>query len=297
MVRFFLCISAIVSGLAGCATYNGVTEFSTYRTQYTAVADVGGDVLDRVAVAERRLYNRAYPLDDPAKLEFDPEFATYFVTSVDPPIVSSYRRTLNAVSAYNDALYALSSGEEAAAMAGKITRLSAIGASAAADAALLAGVGAASPLSGLVANARTINTALSGLEGLTATLLAFETRRQFRTQLIEKEPTIREAIGEVRASTRQLFQLLRDDVVTGALADPSRLSRTLTAAEVDQITRSRALLASLVVLLDSSEAALGIAVAAIEQNGGQGSFDGVILASGQLATAIRDARLKLANGN
>lgn len=285
----------IVVVLGACGTYRGVAEFSSYREAYASAAGVGNSLLDRLAVAERSLYETAHPFH-PKRSPFNPELAAYYVEVVDPPATSAYRRTLSAVTAYNDGLHALASGDDAAALAGKITRLSAIGAGAAADAAALAGAGVGSALPAEVVAAQTVNTVLAALEPLTAQVIAFRTRSEFRTKLVEQAPIIREAIIEVRKSTPKVFDMLRTNVTTAVDADPQRFG-DLTDAERREIRRARTLVATWVVLMDASLAALDVTVKAVEEDAGAGSFDGVLLAGEQLAGAVSAARRNLAGGD
>ena len=281
--------------LVGC-TYRGVAEFTAYRQSYGAAAEVGNNILDRLAVSERIIYETAYPFD-PKLTNFNPANARYYVEAVDPPLSAAYRRTLAAVTEYNDALYGLASGEEAAALAAKITRLSAIGAGAAADLATLGAVGPPSSGAAAVATAMSINTILKGLEPLTAELIAFEYRRQFRRKLSEAAPTIRKALEKARLSATTAFEGLRLAIVSRADDDPNRVPPgALTEAETQQVRRDFELLATWVVLLESASAAFEVAVAAVEEDGGAGTFDGVLLASETLSEALNSARRKLAGG-
>lgn len=282
--------------LVGC-TYRGVAEFTAYRQSYGAAAEVGNSILDRLAVSERIIYETAYPFD-PKLTNFDPANARYYVEAVDPPLTAAYRRTITAVAEYNDGLYGLASGEEAAALAAKITRLSAIGAGAATDLAALAAVGPTSGGAAAVATATSINTILTGLEPLTAGVIAFEYRRQFRRKLIEAAPTIREALEEARVSASTAFDGLQLAILSRADNDQTRVPPgTLTEAESEQIRRDFELLATWVVLLQSASAAFEVAVSAIEEDAGAGTFDGVLLASEQLSEALAAARRKLAGGD
>ena len=45
----------------GCSTYSGIAEFSSYRDAWSRASDVGEDVLDRLAVAERGIYETGQP--------------------------------------------------------------------------------------------------------------------------------------------------------------------------------------------------------------------------------------------
>jgi hypothetical protein len=284
----------VAVALSGCATYRGVTEFSAYRDTYAEASAIGNDILDRMAVAERELFAAARPFD-PKFTAFEPDLARYYVVAVDPPATAAFRRTVDAVIRYNDALYGFASGEDARALATRLSRLGAVGAGAAADLAVLGrfeatGAGAAS-----VAAAKAVNTALSGLEPLTGELIGFAYRARFRERLLEQAPTIRDAIAQTRAATPKVYDALRFAVVTQVDADPNRLGQ-LTEAEIDRIRRANTLVATWVILLDASREALDIAVAAVKRDGGEGSFDGVLLASERLAEAVGAARRNLAGG-
>jgi len=278
----------------GCSTYNGVAEFSSYRDAWSRASDIGEDILDRLAVAERGIYRRASPFN-PRRSGFEVRDVAYLVPATDPPATAAYRRLLRSIRSYNEALYGLASGQEAAAIVGRVNRLAAIGASAAAEAALIAGAGPTSGLAGAAAATLGVNQALAGLEPLATQLVAFETRRQFRQRLLAQEPHIRRAIVEARDSTPRVFELLRGDIVGAANADPNRTR--LTAAEEDEIRRLRILLANWVVLLDASRGALEVATAAVRDAPGAGGFDGLLVAGEQLTAAAQAARLSLAGGD
>ncbi len=278
----------------GCATYSGVAEFSIYRDAWSRASDVGEDILDRLAVAERGIHGRAFPFN-PRRSGFAVRDAAYLVPATDPPATAAYRRLLRSVRSYNEALYGLASGQEAAAIIGRINRLAALGAAAAAEAALVAGAGPTSGLAGTAVATQGVNAALAGLAPLATQVVAFETRRQFRARLLDQEPHIRRAIAEARDSTPRVFDLLRGNIVGAATADPTRTR--LTAAEEDEIRRLRILLANWVVLLEASLGALGAATAAVRDAPGAGGFDGLVVAGEQLTAAAQAARLALAGGD
>ena len=284
-----MAIALAAAVLSACATYEGVAEFTVYRDAYDSAADTGDTILDRLAVAEQKLFAIAYPFD-PLRSDFNPDTASYVAASADPPATAAYRRTLQAIESYNEALFGLASGQTADEIAGKIARLGAVGTGAASDIASIVGGGAAT-----IAAATAINTVLAGFEPLAAEVIGFGTRDAFREQLVERAPIIREAIGQVRASTVRVFGALRDEVFATATNDPSRTG--LTADELEQIKGYRSLLANWVVLLDASAAAFEVAVIAAQSPGGIGSYDGMLLASENLAAAVRSARTALAEDN
>ncbi len=275
--------------VSGCDTYRGVSEFNSYRDTYTAAKGVGEGMLDRLAVSERTLYQTAYPFD-PLSSPFEPSSAPYLVTSVDPPATAALRRTLAAVTSYNDALYALASGQEGAAIAGKITRLSTIGAGAADD---LAALGAPELQKvGGVAAARAVNTVLAAFEPLAAQIIDFETRADFRKMLVAEEPTIRAALKACRDQTPAIFEGIRGAVVTRESGPTSR--GTLSPAAKSQIDSTRLAIANWVVLLDLSDDALQAAVAAVKADPADGSLDSLLMVAGTLNVALHAARQNLA---
>lgn len=280
---------------SGCSTYSGLTEFSSYRDAWSRSADIGEDILDRLAVAERGIFGRAHPPFNPRRSAFAVRDAAYLVTATDPPATAAYRRLLRSVRNYNEALYALASGQEAAAIVGRINRLASLGAAAAAEATLIAGAGPTSSLAATAVATQGVNDALKGLTPLATQIVAFETRRQFRQRLLELEPHISRAIAEARDSTPRVFELLRGNIVGAANADPNRTR--LTVAEEEEIKRLRILLANWVVLLETSLSALKVATAAVRDTPGAGGYDGLLLAGEQLTAAAQSARLALVGGN
>jgi hypothetical protein len=279
--------AAAIFLLSACATYNGVAEFTIYEDAYRSAAAAGEDILDRMAVAERKLYDIANPFD-PLLTDFDPAAAGLVSDATDPPAAAAYRGALRAITSYNQALLGLASGKTAEEIAAKIAQLGAVGSAAAAD---IAGIAGRSP--GTVAAVAAVNTIIAGFQPLAAKLLAFRTRDEFRTELIANADLIRNAIHEARASTSQVYGVLRDAVIATAMADPNRTGQ-LTEAEVEQIKDYRRLLASWVVLLDASLDSFEIAIAAAQSDGAI-SLDGLLLASQDLAAAVRAARVGLAD--
>ncbi|MFV0475928.1 MAG: hypothetical protein ACK5MQ_17250, partial [Pikeienuella sp.] len=112
------CVIALIA-LSACAPGRGVTEFAAYRDSYMEAAAAGDRVLDEFSAAERALHQVAYPFD-PVRGAFDPALAAYYEEAGDPPATAAWRRAMGAVTTYNDALYGLASGEDAAAIAGRI---------------------------------------------------------------------------------------------------------------------------------------------------------------------------------
>ena len=245
-------------------------------------------------MAERGIHGRAFPFN-PRRSGFAVRDAFYLVLATDPPATAGYRRLLRSVRGYNEALYGLASGQEATLIVGRINRLAALGAAAAADTSLVAGTEPTLGMAGAAVAITGMNAALAGLAPLATQVFAFETRRQFRFRLLDLEPHIRRAITEARDSTPRVFDLLRGNIVGAATSDPTRTR--LTAAEEDEIRRLRILLANWVVLLDASLGALGTAAAAVRDAPGAGGFEGLLVAGEQLSAAAQAARLALAGGD
>lgn len=274
----------------GCTTYSGVAEFGVYRTTFISAHSAGNEILDRVAVAEREIFNIAYPLD-PERTVFDPALASYFVDTVDPPTVAAYRRTLLAVQSYNDALYGLSSGEDASALAGKLTRLGAIGVSAATDAVALTGAGATSGLATLLENANAVNIVLKGLEPLAAQTISFATREEFRKKLIQEKYNIESALILIRKGTPKIFEILQKQVVLRSQND--QLNYRISESDVKKIKDLRVLVSLLVILIDTTISSLNTAVESISKESTVSAFEGILLSSENLSATVRQVRLNL----
>ena len=288
-----LCIlrCAVLLLLSSCSSYRGVSEFSAYRDAYSAAASLGNSILDQLAVAERNLYKVAYPFD-PTKDEFIPAHSRYLVEPVDPPATSAYRRTLVALTTVNEALYDLSSGSEAQAIAGKFAKLAALSTAAVADVAFLApSTALAKPLTAPLAI--TINKTLSNFQPVAAPIIGFYTRKRFQEKLLADAGTVRKALGEIRDSTPTVFNLLRVNVIAQANADPSRMDG-LNKEEKARIDRYQTINATWVVLLEAAITGLERTEAAIKSKDQASSFEGVLQASEDLASAVSSARRQLA---
>lgn len=282
--------------LTGCATNRGVEEFGIYREAFQQARSASDSILDRVAVAERQLWQYCSNFAELTKKE-SPNFATdcekfdvirtefrvadtsYLVTAGDPPQTAAFRRAITVVGAYTEALNGLASGQTAEAVAGQIGQITGL---AAAAAAAVSPAGAAGSLAAAIAG---INTDVAALKSPITTAFGFAARAELRAQLTTHGDTMKSALAGVMNATPAMFKVLvaAEYVATPAGENP----------DPDRVKVNRLLLANWVELMKASARALDAAVAAA------GSEDGVAvgeaLASAQsLATLAHDVRRTLA---
>ncbi len=267
----------MAGAVTGCASDRGVAEFAVYRAAYSEVGRTGDAILDRLAAAERRLHARANPFE-PATGAFSPDAAVFLVETVDPPSTAALRRALRAVELYTEALSALSSGETATAMAGRLGLIGALGTEA-------LGAAAVAP------PAQAVNAAMGALAPFAAQGLGLATRAQFRARLIETAPVMDDILARTREASAPVFAALAQRVRQGVFDDPS--GRDFNAAEIAELQALRRLLAHWVVLLDASRAALQRAVAASATRDAVG-LQAMLATSEALASTAQSARRSLA---
>ncbi|HEB95617.1 MAG TPA: hypothetical protein ENI96_04205 [Sedimenticola thiotaurini] len=266
--------------VAGCATQRGITEFTAYRDSYQMTANAGNAILDQLAVAERETRELVTgPMDTTVKVRFDPAEAGYYSSVSDPPATAALRRALQALELYNDALYGLASGQDAEVLAARLSRLGAIGASAAAS------------IAGGPTIATGIDTAIQDLQPLVTFALGFKTRAEFRNRLLRDADTMRAILRSTRDGTREIYNLLLAKTVSEANASSDGV---LSQEQREQAERVRALLANWVVLLEGSGAMLEMAVAAMQDTSGRGSSAGLVEIGSRLEAAARETRRNIA---
>ena len=293
--------------LSSCATNRGIVEFGVYRDAYVSAAETGQSILDRLAIAEREIHERISPPINATNIKFNPDEASYYSKAVDPPATAAFRRALRAVQMYNDALYGLASGQTAEAMAANISRLSAVGASAAGELGGLASTavpGAAAGAATFTAAAAGVNATVKALEPLNAFALGFKTRAEFRERLLSEYHTIDQILKTTRDKTEVIFHALFATTVDDSIetfedlepiteADTGRVGE-LKDEKIKKIKQTRELLSNWVILLDGSRLALNQAVIAVEDTSNVGSVAGLIVTGTELGAAARAARMNLA---
>lgn len=265
--------------LAGCATDRGVAEFDAYRTAFQAAEQTSEAILDRLSIAERKVFEISHDFD-PETGGFAVADAAYIASAGDPPATAAFRRAIRAVGAYNDALYGLSSGQTAAAIGGRLTQLSALAKAATAPAGALA-VGGAGPAGAAAA----VDAAVAAVQPLTATLAGFWTRAAFQAELQARAPQIRAVLVQVRDGAGVVFAALQDAVVLGT-------DSVLSKSEKAGIVTTRQLVANWVVMLGIGISAFDEAVTAAGD--GPAGIGGLLELSRQLADAVRETRRNLA---
>lgn len=96
---------ALILVLTGCQA--GGSEFELYRQSYALQFTEGERVVERLGSAERKLWRKAAR---PSPRSFDPGEARYYVDVGDPPLAGSVRASLVALREYNDLLADLANG-------------------------------------------------------------------------------------------------------------------------------------------------------------------------------------------
>jgi hypothetical protein len=295
--RAWLAALVLVAALGGCTSFRGVEEFNAYNEAFRSARGAGGSVLDRLGVAERRLWRyctnyleliptsaeqSAFYADecrrfDPVGTPFQVADAPYVATTVDPPSTAAFRRALRAVGAYNEALHRLASGQTAEAVAGDVVELAGVATAA----------GAATVPSGAALGAalRTINADVAAFKAPLAGGLGFVTRAEFRDRLVEQADTMRAAMTGVRDATPAMFNVLRAAEIVaapaGGMPDP------------DAIAEARRMIANWVLMLDAARRSLDAAVVAVAEPGAAGVSD-LLATSRELNIVARDLRRVLA---
>ena len=119
-------IATLIALLAACVSTATIQQFALYQGAFDKANATANAILDQLAIRERELFLRKHRVGvDVAALDFDPAHASYYVNSVDPPDTAAFRRALATVKTYNDLLYALASGQTAAAITAKLGELQA----------------------------------------------------------------------------------------------------------------------------------------------------------------------------
>lgn len=239
----------MLGALGACTTYNGIAEFEAYQRAFNNTYETGAAILDIVAEKERTIFLNAYP---PSSTNYDPDYAAYFVDSVDPPGTAAFRRALNSVRAYNDILYGLASGQTTDALSAKLTSLDASLASAAKETAQLLNIGTLQRAD-LVNTIGSLDARIKAGIELTKVVLKYQSRGAFRQFAIEYNPVVQELLMSLRDGTAIIFPVLTRDA-------------TASIAGIDQVKVSqyRRLLSDWVISLETTMAALNRVGAAIK---------------------------------
>lgn len=286
----------IACTLSSCVANNGIAEFQTYRSAYTSSIEAGQSILDRFAIAELEIHGLMSPKISTTSVSFDPNQSAYYSNAVDPPATAAFRRSLQAVQAYNEALYGLASGQTAEAIAANISDLSAIGASAAGEVGGVAAAivpGAAVGVAAFTTAATAVNGVVKTLEPLNTFALGFKTRDEFRKRLLAEATTIDDILETTRNNSSNVFDALLAKTVHNATSF-ERGNKGFTADEIKKIEQTRELMSNWVVLLDGTRLALNRAVLASQDTSGSISITGLIVTGTELESAARAVRKNLA---
>ncbi|MFK0691128.1 hypothetical protein ACFX5Q_23440 [Mesorhizobium sp. IMUNJ 23033] len=221
-------------------------------------------------------------------LKFDPELASYYTDTVDPPATRAFRNAFQAVIAYNDLLYGLSSGQTADALTAKIGTMNASLANSIQSADFLT----SSTLPQRVAISAGLQTAFLQVRPLLRAGLGLRSRQRFREYLIAFYPATRNLLVGLRQSTGNMFLILNapelNRIRASATGQPSK-------EDLDHILTYRRLLANWVILIDAAIDALDAAKKSIEAPANPVAVvEGLTIATDELNAASLAARRDLA---
>ncbi|MFN1549378.1 hypothetical protein [Vibrio natriegens] len=297
MKKILACSVIVLSWLlVGCATHRGVEEFGVYRDAFQQARSASDAILDRVAIAERQLWQYCSNFTELTKqTDFDPlqcerfhpimtKFrvadTSYLVTAGEPPQTAAIRRTMVAAGAYTEALNGLASGQTSEAVSGQIGQLA--GLAAAAAAAVSTG-GATGSLATTIAG---INSDIATFKVPITTAFGFVSRDELRDQLLKQGSDLKSALDGVKNATPAMFKvLLTAEIVSvppGSAVDDSR------------VKADRLLLANWVEMLKASERALDAAIAAADSEDTI-SVSSALTSAQTLTTLAQDVRKILAD--
>jgi len=233
--------AGLLFALAACTTYSGIAEFDAYRTAFNSTHQTGNAILDILARKERKIFLNANP---PGNSTFNPDYAAYYVDSIDPPGTAAFRRALDSVKAYNDILFGLASGEAAEALSARLLSLNTSLSSAAKETSSLLGVGALGRAD-LVKTLGGLDQRLRAAGELVDFALKYKSRDDFRRFAADYNPVVQQILVSLRDGTSIIFPVLTRDA---AAAFP--------AADTKTIGIYRKLLSDWVLSLESTIAAL-----------------------------------------
>ena len=207
-----------ILGLSACTTYRGLAEFDAYRSAFDKSYETGNAVLDLLAQKERSLYLKTYP---PQALAFDPDLASYYVDTVDPPSTAVFRRSLTTVKAYNDVLYGLASGEAAEALSARLLGLgTSVTAAGRETRELLAGGVMPKAAASTV---RTLDARLSAAGELVTFALKYKSRADFRRFALDYHDECQQILLTLREGARDVFPILTAEEVDSITSDMKKI--------------------------------------------------------------------------
>jgi hypothetical protein len=281
---------AICLALAACGLSQGIAEFEIYRSAFEKTYGTSTAILDQLAVQERELFLRSRRgRVDLSTVRFDPNLATYYTDTTDPPGTAAFRRALETVKAYNDLLYGLASGQTAEALVSKLADLNAKIGAAVGEAGALVGGGAQLEL---VAATAGLNQIFTEIAPFVRVALKFRAREEFRVFVVQYYPPVRDILGELRQGTRAIFPVLTAATLRRVRNAPAG---TLTADEVKKLETYRKLLADWVILIDATIKSLDAVKAAVEADPTiVGTINGLGAIAVELESASQAARKHLA---
>ncbi len=243
---YLVCVFGFL-GLAACS--GGIAEFQLYDQAFDAQYEQGNRVLDRVAAAERIVVTKRRGLNN-VSTPFKPDNAAYYLNAGDPPLTGAIRASLTSVQSYNKALSGLANGEAANALTARVGTLTS-NLLTTASALQVAGAGTG------------VYTAAAQAQ-ITALLPIFQhavtvaNRSEFRRQLLEGYPHVKELLIAMRGGTEEMLELIRRSYVRrGSLGG----SGGIPASELEDFIADRKLMAGWVIMIDKTIVAMDAAAA------------------------------------
>jgi hypothetical protein len=274
-------------GLIGCSSTRGIGEFTAYRQAYTSANEAGQAILDRLAVAERAVFHSSEESPSPDNLTFEAVKVRYYVDTVDPPITSSFRSTLNVVRIYNDAVIGLANGEAVEAIMAQVTLIG------------NAAIGAGSQIAAIAAGPAALTAVTSGvaaplalLEPLAEFALTQRSRQEFRARLVADHVHVDAVLEGLMKATPEMYAVLTRPLVRSKKS--IRGTKPFTDAEMEAVLELRSALANWVILLEGSRIALAAAVSAVQSDSTAGAAASFVATAGELQQAAREVRQNLA---
>ncbi|MCK7612627.1 hypothetical protein [Roseibium sediminicola] len=265
-------VSCLAIGLASCTTYNGVAEFELYRRAFDQSYQTGNAILDILAGQERKIFLNAHP---PQTSTFNPDNASYYVDTVDPPGTAAFRRALESVKTYNDILAGLASGEVVEALSGKLLGLNETLNSAAAETKALLNSSQRANIVQATGSIGQLDARIRAASEVAKLALKYKSREDFRRFVREYNPTVIEILKSLRDGTRIIFPSLTRSALN-----------SIAGVNHQKVSAYRKLLADWVISLDATMAALKRVSVAIEANA---SLDSTISAFSKSAIELQIA--------
>lgn len=274
---FFIAGFAAVATLSGCT--RGGAEFHYYEEAYRLQSRVGDNVLDHLAMAERKVKARAEQRSNQIP-RFKPEDASYILFVGDPPITASIRNSLNSIAQLNLALIGLAQGESANVLNQR-----------------------ANEALSFILNVTTVTTAstkavlssaIDGLFPALQQLAQVDGRRKFEMVFLKAYPDIKRLLATVRTDiTPLIFEVHRESVKKKGDLETRTVNEPIDEDGLAYLESVRKSLAAWVILLEQTEVAMDRAVAVLRGNSSAIDQTALAAASNDLSALAKAIEMEL----